>query len=106
MTREALAEWWGTLAYWTPRAIRQACSVEQDYTLDRRRRVWFTVKAVVCMAVNRVEYGPGWDCEEVEVAHANFHRYHLTEFGEAADWVALVVAHRGWRFALRMNGYP
>lgn len=87
-------------------AIMQRAKCEDDYTLNRLERWFYTVKALVCLLFNwRRDL---WLGDRVTVAEFNFDEWSSHEWGRMVDWDMLVVTHgwRTWRICILHEGTP
>ena len=96
----------GERVRWAVLAFRQRCRPEADHLLDRRARMRWTLKAVVCLAARRWETRNDWEVDSIIVAMGDEHRWTHHEYGAAADWDELAVSIDRWRVSVRANGYP
>lgn len=108
-----MKDWLATVYQWLPLIIKQHCKHEQNYYLKRRHQIGYTLKAIICLLLNRDEYrGKGHlDLANtpVEVAMSNFHRWQHWEYGDAADWDYFGVGpywRSNWFFYIGSAGYP
>lgn len=99
---------------WVWDALKGRATVEMNWSLKRRQRWWYTLKAIVCVAFGWEDNRSIWDRpledpDHVEITFIDFHRYSHHEFGDAADWTYLAVGHgirRYWYFTIGYTGYP
>lgn len=99
-------------------ALHHRCLPEQDYYLKRWLRIFFTAKALVCIALGleaKADRPRWWDekhldefwADPVVVAQMGWNEYQTQEY-TAYEWDELVVGYdwRDWRYTVRWEGTP
>ena len=87
-------------------AVRQRCRCEDDYSLNRLERWFYTVKALVCLLFNwRADL---WLQDRVTVAEFDWQEWSSMEWGRMVEWDMLVVSYgwRDWHVCILHDGAP
>lgn len=87
-------------------AVRQHCKNEANFILNRRQRIFYTLKALWAIFWNRE--GMINPADVIEVAIMGFYRTYSLDYGEGAVWSMIQVPYglRGWTFDIGWTGCP
>lgn len=87
------------------KAIRQRCDPEDNWPLNILECWFYTIKALICMALRRPAPAAPWD--EIHVAYTNGGSYWSLDDGKIYWYEALVVGHgvfTNWRYTVYQDG--
>lgn len=97
---------WAKDLHWLGPVLKQRCTNEGNWVLNRPRRWWLTLKAVTALLVGREGDCTGAYHDHVEVAMGKTQRTYSPEWGEGGEFDYLAVPYRGWRYEIGSDGWP